>query len=118
MFMGRLGSGGSVSLGREGSGKFGMDGILGPVGTGGRGGTADGLGSDGIGGKFGIVCRRCREVRAASTLENAKVTMKARMKQLKEAIRMKKIMERREEVVLVYIVAIESFVGNQDRNEN
>ncbi|XP_016901486.2 uncharacterized protein LOC107991270 [Cucumis melo] len=93
MFMGRLGSGGSVSLGREGSGKFGMDGILGPVGTGGRGGTADGLGSDGIGGKFGIVCRRCREVRAASTLENAKVTMKARMKQLKEAIRMKKIME-------------------------
>lgn len=93
IFMGRLGSGGSVSLGREGCGKFGMDGILGPVGIGGRGGSADGLGSDGIGGKFRMVCRRCREVRAASTLENTQVTMKVRMKQLKEAIRMKKIMQ-------------------------
>lgn len=78
MFTGKLGSGGSVDCG-----KFGMDGIFGPVvgfGNIGDGSSVDGLGSNGIGGKFGIVCKRCRVVRPASTLENVQTTIKAMMK--------------------------------------
>ncbi|CAK9323058.1 unnamed protein product [Citrullus colocynthis] len=83
MFTWMLGSEGSISLGSEGCGKFGMDGIFGPIvgfGNIGDGGSVDGLGSDGIGGKFGIVCKRCRVVRPASTLENVQTIIKTMMK--------------------------------------
>jgi len=78
--VGKLGSGGSVGLGRDGwvVGKVGNVGCgrLGVVGKGGKFGTE---------GRVGI-CRRWRAARTTWMFENDRAMKKMRMKHLKEAI--------------------------------
>lgn len=82
IFTGKFGSGGRLTLGNVGCGKFGRVVGFGNVGNGGNPiGTTGKFGSEG-----GTVCRRWRAARLTSTLERAKATMKVMIKNLEEAI--------------------------------
>lgn len=82
MFTGELGSGGRLSLGNVGCGKFGRVVGFGKAGNGGI--------PVGITGRFGtkgeVVCKRWRAAWPKWMLERAKVAMKAMIKNLEEAI--------------------------------